>query len=152
MGGAGTLTEAGTLLGTAAYISPEQAAGEPATAASDVYSFGVILFRMLTGRLPFESDEPLELVALHRTSLPPSVASIRPDAPAELARLADAALAKDPAARPRDGALTAVLGGPPESAPEAATVVLPPVTPPAAAAPTGPTRVTRPTPPRRVRI
>ena len=60
--GEGTLTEAGTVLGTAAYISPEQAMGEPATPASDVYSFGVILYRMLTGRLPFESNDPMELV------------------------------------------------------------------------------------------
>ena len=60
--GSGTLTEAGTVLGTAAYISPEQASGEPATAASDVYSFGVILYRMLTGRLPFESTDPMALV------------------------------------------------------------------------------------------
>ena len=64
--GDGTLTEAGTVLGTAAYISPEQAAGAPATEASDVYSFGVILYRMLTGRLPFESDDPMQLVMQHR--------------------------------------------------------------------------------------
>src|SRR5919109_3401358 len=112
MGDAGTLTEAGTLLGTAAYISPEQAAGEPATPASDVYSFGVILFRMLTGRLPFEAEEPLDLVTLHRDAPPPAVTDFRPDAPPRLARLADAALVKDPRARPRDGgALVAAIGG-----------------------------------------
>jgi len=125
MGGAGTLTEAGTLLGTAAYISPEQAAGEPATPASDVYSFGVILFRMLTGRLPFEAEEPFELVTMHRDAPPPPVASYRPDAPPRLAQLADASLAKDPGARPPDGgALAAALGGATEAA-EAATAVLP---------------------------
>src|SRR5438552_9663706 len=79
--GEGTLTDAGTVLGTAAYIAPEQAAGEPATAASDVYSFGVILYRMLTGRLPFESDDPLELVMLHRDTAPPPVSAVREDAP-----------------------------------------------------------------------
>src|SRR5438105_9027039 len=125
MGGAGTLTEAGTMLGTAAYISPEQAAGEPATAASDVYSFGVILFRMLAGRLPFEAEEPLELVTMHRDAPPPPVAAYRPDAPPRLAQLADASLAKDPGARPPDGgALAAALGGATEAA-EAATAVLP---------------------------
>ena len=111
MGNAGTLTEAGTVLGTAAYISPEQAAGEPAGPASDVYSFGVILFRMLTGRLPFESDQPLELVAMHRDLDPPAVEDIRPDVPPRLESLAAAALAKNPADRPSDGAaLLAELG------------------------------------------
>jgi eukaryotic-like serine/threonine-protein kinase len=101
--GEGTLTEAGTVLGTAAYISPEQASGLPATPASDVYSFGVLLFRMLTGRLPFQSDDPLALVLSHRDEPPPRVADVRSDAPALLAAAADAALAKDPAARPQDG-------------------------------------------------
>jgi len=111
MGGGGTLTEAGTVLGTAAYISPEQAAGLPASAASDVYSFGAILFRMLTGRLPFVADSAMELVRLNRDVPAPSIRSIRPDVPPELGALADAALAKDPAQRPADGAaLAAALG------------------------------------------
>jgi serine/threonine-protein kinase len=102
--GSGTLTEAGTLLGTAAYISPEQAQGLPATAASDVYSFGVILFRMLTGRLPFVSTNAMELVRMHRDEPPPAVADVRPDVPPRLESITTAALAKDPAARPADGA------------------------------------------------
>jgi serine/threonine protein kinase len=109
--GEGTLTEAGTVLGTAAYISPEQARGAPATPASDVYSFGVILFRMLTGRPPFRADDPLELVALHRDVEAPPVAAFRPDAPPALEAVAAASLAKDPRRRPRDGAaLLAALG------------------------------------------
>ena len=111
--GGGTLTEAGTVLGTAAYISPEQAAGAPASAASEVYSFGVMLYRMLTGRLPFESNNAMELVALHRDSEPPPLNELRPDAPALLEATATAALAKDPADRPPDGAaLLAALGVP----------------------------------------
>jgi eukaryotic-like serine/threonine-protein kinase len=109
--GEGTLTEAGTVLGTAAYISPEQAAGQPASAASDVYSFGVMLYRMLTGRLPFEGDNPMELVALHRDAEPPPLTQLRDDAPAVLESTAMAALAKNPADRPGDGAaLLAALG------------------------------------------
>jgi eukaryotic-like serine/threonine-protein kinase len=130
--GSGTLTEAGTVLGTAAYISPEQAVGEPAGAASDVYSFGVILFRMLTGALPFTADNALALIDMHRHAPPPAVETLEPDAPPALAAVADAALRKDPAQRPPDGAaLLAALGG------AAATAVLP-------AADTEETRVLRP--------
>src|SRR5579885_3533113 len=112
MGGTGTLTEAGTVLGTASYISPEQASGETAGPASDVYSFGVILFRMLTGRLPFQSPNAMELVRMHRDDPPPRVAQVRADAPPRLAAVADGALAKDPRARPADGrALLAELRG-----------------------------------------
>ena len=112
MGGAGTLTEAGTVLGTASYISPEQASGQPAGPPSDVYSFGVILFRMLTGALPFVSTNAMELVRMHRDDPPPAVSDLRTDAPPGLAAVANASLAKDPAARPADGAaLVAALNG-----------------------------------------
>ena len=103
MGGSGTLTEAGTVLGTASYISPEQASGEPAGPMSDVYSFGVILFRMLTGRLPFVSTNAMELVRMHRDDPPAAVADVRSDAPVQLESIVTAALAKDPADRPVDG-------------------------------------------------
>jgi eukaryotic-like serine/threonine-protein kinase len=136
LGDSGTLTEAGTVLGTAAYISPEQAGGEPATPASDVYSFGVMLFRMLTGRLPFTSSSAIELVKLHRNEPAPAVTDLRPDAPAGLESVAAASLAKDPADRPQDGAaLLAELGG---AGTEAATTVLPVATAAAAVPVTGP--------------
>jgi eukaryotic-like serine/threonine-protein kinase len=107
MRGTGTLTETGTVLGTASYLSPEQATGATAGPASDVYSFGVILFRLLTGRLPFAAKNAMELVRMHREVAPPPVRAVRGDAPADLAALAAAALAKDPSARPLDGAALA---------------------------------------------
>ena len=102
--GEGTLTEAGTVLGTASYISPEQAAGEPAGPASDVYGLGVILFRLLTGRLPFESDDALELATLHRDAPPPPVEPVAADVPPALVALTEQMLAKNPTERPADGA------------------------------------------------
>jgi serine/threonine protein kinase len=112
MSGADTLTDAGTLVGTAAYMSPEQASGEPVTPASDVYSFGVLLFRMLTGRLPFESPNAVDLLRRQLHEPPPPVAEVRPGAPPELAAVAERALAKDPAERPPDGsALRRLLAG-----------------------------------------
>jgi eukaryotic-like serine/threonine-protein kinase len=123
--GEGTLTEAGTVLGTAAYISPEQATGQPASSASDVYSFGVMLYRMLTGRLPFDATDPMQLVIQHRDELPPPIGTIRGDAPAVLESTATAALAKDPRARPPDGsALLAELGVPAGTGVTTATTIL----------------------------
>jgi serine/threonine-protein kinase len=132
--GEGTLTEAGTVLGTAAYISPEQASGSPASPASDVYSFGVILYRMLTGRLPFESNDPMELVMMNRDVPPPPVTAHRDDPPGRLEATAMAALEKDPAERPADGAAllaalgvgsTATIAMAPSAAAAGATQVLP---------------------------
>ena len=133
--GAGTLTEAGTVLGTAAYISPEQAAGEPAGPASDVYSFGVVLFRLLTGTLPFVADDALALLEMHRDEPPPAVDELQPSAPPELVALTAAALRKDPAQRPSDGeALLGALGATPVATTvtgdTAATQVLPAAAPP----------------------
>src|SRR5439155_12635728 len=128
--GGDTITETGTVMGTAAYISPEQASGEPAGPPSDVYSFGVLLYRMLTGRLPFESDSPVELAQMHVRAEPPAIELTRPDVPPELAALAMESLAKDPRQRPADGAaLAARLGVPAvpgEAAGAAETVVIPP--------------------------
>jgi serine/threonine-protein kinase len=140
MGDAGTLTEAGTVLGTASYISPEQASGKPAGPASDVYSFGVILFRMLTGRLPFIARNAMEVVRMHRDDPPPTVREFRSDAPARLESLTAAALAKDPSDRPFDGAaLLRELQGTEE---DATMIDVPGAL--AAAADAGATQVTRP--------
>lgn len=67
------LTSAGTFVGTPAYISPEQVLGKEPGAASDIYSFGVVLYEMLTGKVPFESDNPLEIMRKHayEEPLPP---------------------------------------------------------------------------------
>jgi eukaryotic-like serine/threonine-protein kinase len=134
--GSGTLTDAGTVLGTASYISPEQAAGEPAVAASDVYSFGVILFRMLTGALPFTADNAVALVDMHRRTPAPAVESLQPGAPRDLSALTAAAMRKDPAQRPADGeALLGALADAPATAvlsqdTQATQVLAAPVVPP----------------------
>jgi eukaryotic-like serine/threonine-protein kinase len=107
--GTDTLTDAGTILGTVSYMSPEQVRGEPATSASDVYSFGVILYRLLAGRLPFEAESPMELAVLHRDAVPPPLGTVENT---RLAAVAMSALAKEPADRPADGsALVGQLEG-----------------------------------------
>src|SRR5262249_55181884 len=66
-----TMTDAGTALGTAGYISPEQATGSPLTPASDLYSTGVVLYEMLTGRLPFIGDTAVSVAMQHVRNPPP---------------------------------------------------------------------------------
>jgi eukaryotic-like serine/threonine-protein kinase len=104
-----TLTDMGTILGTAAYMSPEQASGESVTPASDVYAFGTILFHMLTGQLPFEGESAIEVAVKKRSEPAPAVESHRPDAPAGLSALTATALAKDPSARPSAADLLTAL-------------------------------------------
>jgi serine/threonine protein kinase len=80
--GTSALTETGTVLGTAAYLSPEQASGEAVGPPADVYAFGVILYRMLTGRPPFEAGSALELASMHVTREPIPIESLRAGRPA----------------------------------------------------------------------
>jgi serine/threonine-protein kinase len=98
--GVDTLTLPGTVLGTAGYLSPEQARGEPATAASDRYGLGVVAFELLTGRRPYEGDTAATEAFAHVNAPVPSAESIHPDLPDGVDRVLARALAKDPAQRP----------------------------------------------------
>lgn len=77
--GDGGLTESGLVLGTAFYISPEQAQGAPATAQSDLYSLGVVMFECTTGRPPFTGASPAEIAAKHVRERPPALRSLNPN-------------------------------------------------------------------------
>ena len=90
------VTLPGTTLGSVHYFSPEQARGEPATAASDIYSLGIVLYEMLTGSRPWEGDSAAS-VALARLSGPiPDPMAVRPSVPPDLAAITRRALALDP--------------------------------------------------------
>ena len=92
-------TQGGDVFGTAAYLAPERASGKEATAASDVYSAGVLLFEMLTGRLPFTGDSPVEVALKHVQEQPPPLHRFNPGVPAGLEAVVLRALAKDPSQR-----------------------------------------------------
>jgi eukaryotic-like serine/threonine-protein kinase len=96
--GLDSMTMTGMVLGTAGYLSPEQARGERATPASDRYGLAVVAWELLTGRRPFESESPTAEAAAHVNAEVPSI-SAAAGLPPELDRLFERALAKDPAAR-----------------------------------------------------
>ena len=104
--GAAQLTAAGSVLGTATYISPEQAMGEQATRLSDIYALGVVAYQCLAGRRPFEGDNPLEIAMRHVREVPPP---LPPDIPPAVRTIVERAMAKDPNARwPTAAAFAAV--------------------------------------------
>jgi hypothetical protein len=94
-----SFTQAGTILGTAGYLSPEQARGERATAASDRYALAVVAWELLAGRRPFEAESPTAEAAAHVTAAIPSVHDANPAVPAAVDRVFERALAKDPSER-----------------------------------------------------
>ena len=97
--GLASFTQTGTILGTAAYLSPEQARGERATAASDRYALAVVAWRLLTGSRPFESPTATAEAAAHAAAPVPSVHTANPSLPPSLDRVFERSLAKDPLAR-----------------------------------------------------
>jgi serine/threonine-protein kinase len=128
---AGTLTATGKIIGSAAYLAPERALGQPAQPASDIYSLGCVLYELLTGHPPFRGTTSLAVVQQHVDAQPPPLSHLRPDVPPPLADYVMHLLAKDPALRPgADQAATWLhaqqqTSSPTESGPPSPTVALP---------------------------
>jgi eukaryotic-like serine/threonine-protein kinase len=97
--GASQMTEVGSIMGTAQYLSPEQARGAPVTAASDLYSLGIVLFELLTGQVPFNGDSAIEIAMKHLNEAPKPPSSLRPEISPELDQVVLRALAKNPEER-----------------------------------------------------
>jgi beta-lactam-binding protein with PASTA domain/tRNA A-37 threonylcarbamoyl transferase component Bud32 len=127
------LTQAGAVMGTATYFSPEQAQGHRVDGRSDVYSLGVVLYEMVTGQPPFAGDNPVAIAYKHVREEPPLPRSINPAVPSAFEAIVMQAMAKDPAQRYQSAEdLRAdllrfrqgrgVLAGPPTQAVAATTV------------------------------
>src|SRR6187401_5923 len=82
--GVSQMTEAGSIIGTAQYLSPEQAKGAPVDQTSDLYSVGVVLYELLTGEVPFTGDTPVEIAMKHLSTVPEPPSSKRADIPRDL--------------------------------------------------------------------
>src|ERR687898_797060 len=96
---ASQMTEAGSIVGTAQYLSPEQARGAPVDQRSDIYSVGIVLYELLTGKLPFTGETPLEIAMKHLSEIPKPPSALRPEVSPDLDMVVLRALAKDPADR-----------------------------------------------------
>jgi len=94
-----SITQVGAVLGTAAYLAPEQATGVEATARSDIYSLGVVSYQFLSGRLPYEATTLTELALKQQREAPPLLDHVNPEVTPELAAAVDRALALEPADR-----------------------------------------------------
>lgn len=99
----GNLTQVGSILGTVAYLSPEQARGEPVDGRSDIYSLGSLLYQMLTGKLPLKGDTYVEMVQKLSSENPDPPSSVNPAVPRRLDAVVMRALAKDPDDRYQTG-------------------------------------------------
>src|SRR5438874_750291 len=97
--GTSQMTEAGSIIGTAQYLSPEQAKGAPVDQTSDLYSVGVVLYELLTGVVPFSGDTPVEIAMKHLSTVPAPPSAKRADVPRDLDLVVMRALAKDPSER-----------------------------------------------------
>jgi serine/threonine-protein kinase len=97
--GASEMTETGSIMGTAQYLSPEQAQGQPVDPRSDLYSIGVMLYEMLAGRVPFTGDSAVSIALKHVNEIPRPLSELRPDIHPALEATIMRALAKDPANR-----------------------------------------------------
>ena len=132
---AATMTATQSVIGTAQYLSPEQARGEHVDARSDLYSAGCLLFELLTGRPPFVGDSPVAVAYQHVRETPQPPSLFNPAVGDELDRVVLHALTKDrdhrypDASAFRDDLLAAVAGRPVAAPPTAATEVLAPVVP-----------------------
>lgn len=117
-GAPGSDTDPGRIMGTAHFMSPEQAANEPIDGRSDLYGLGVVGYLAVSGRLPFEAPNLPALLVRQATEAPPGVARAAPGLPPALAAAIDRCLARDPADRFQDGeALAAALAPAPEARP-----------------------------------
>ncbi|MBV9050008.1 MAG: Stk1 family PASTA domain-containing Ser/Thr kinase, partial [Solirubrobacterales bacterium] len=100
--GASDMTETGSIMGTAQYLSPEQAQGHAVSAGSDLYSIGVVLYELLTGRVPFDAEAAVTIALKHVSESPRPPSSLNPSVPPELEQVVLWALNKNPADRPTD--------------------------------------------------